>query len=442
MNITVSVEKTSNILRKLNIKVPATTVATHLAKGFAEVQRTAKLKGFRPGHVPMTVVKQYYGEDVSHRVFHNLIDESYREAVREQKLVAVGSPQIDTSGHKTGQGEHDHGIKEGQDLTFTATVEVMPEIDVKGYTGLALTQGKTDLTDKDVDVVVKGLIDSRAELNPIADENHKAAKGEHVDMKFSGGIVTETGVEAKEGMAGDRVLEIGSDSLIPGFEDHLIGMKRGETKTFRVPFPKDFYEAEMAGKDAEFTVTINEIKEKKLPTLDDELAKTMGYESVTDLKAKATEHLKKERASEVERKLRSDLLQQLIEKNTFDVPSSLVQAQTRSLAQEVAGNLKNQGFNDQMIQEALGGEIENLKKRAENQVRASLILEAIAKKENITVSAENVDAEMKTMSLNMKVEEEKIREFYLKNAARREDLEFRLREDRTVKFLLEKAKIK
>ena len=442
MDITVSVEKASNISRKLTVKVPAQIVAKRFEKGLAEVQRTAKIKGFRPGHVPIAVVKQYYGEDVRHRVFHNLIDESFQHAVRDQKIQAVGSPQIETPDHKTGDGAHDHTLKEDQDLTYIATVEVLPEIEVKGYTGIALTRGSETITDKDIDTIIKNLLDSQAQLTPITDESYKAKTGNHVDISFKGGVVTETGIEEKPGMTGTRVLEIGSDSLIPGFEENLVGMKKGETKTFRVPFPKDFYEAELAGKDAEFTVTLNEIKEKNLPALDDELVKTMGYESVADLRTKATEHLTKERSGEVERKIRSDLLQALIDKNTFDVPQSLVQAQTRNLMQEVAGNLKNQGFNDQMIQEALGAEIANLKTRAENQVRASLILESIAKKENITVESADIDTEIKTMAENMKVEETRIREFYLQNPQRRDDLEFRMREDKTVKFLLEKAKIK
>ncbi len=439
MEYTVKVESTSPILRKLTVKVTAATVQQHFERGIAEAQKTAKLKGFRPGMVPLSVVKQYYSEEVRHQVFHNLINDSYQKALREQKIRAVGSPQIETPEHQTGQGAHDHSVAEGKDLTYTATVEVVPEIEVKGYTGLALTKGKLKVEDADIEKVISGLLDSQANLVPAT---RPAKKGDFADMAFSGGIVTDQGVEEKAGMKGSRVLEIGSDSLIPGFEDNLIGMNAGETRTFRVPFPADFYEKEFAGKEAEFTVTINEVKEKQLPTLDDEFAKTLGYTDVADMRAKAQEHLVRERGQEVERKLKSDLLQALIEKNTFDVPKSLVQTQTRALAQDVGQNLKQQGFTDQMIQDALASELENLKKRAENQVRASLVLESIAKKEKIEISQADIQAEMKKMAENMKVEEEKIVDFYAKNANRLEDLEFRIREDRTVAFLIEKSKIK
>jgi len=441
MQFSVQVDKPSHITRKLTIRVPAAEVSARFQEGLQQVARTAKLKGFRPGMVPLSVVKQYYGDDVKHQVFHNLIDDSYREALQREKIKAVGRPQIDTPDHKTGEGDHDHSIKENQDLTFTATVEVMPDIEVKNYKGIALTQGSVAITDKDLKIVLKNLMDSRAELMPAA-EGRTAKKGDFVDMAFKGGLVTDKGIEERPGMNGSRVLEIGSDQLIPGFEDNLVGMKKGETKTFRIPFPADYFEKDMAGKESEFSVTVNELKEKKLPAMDDEFAKDMGYENVADMKAKATEHLTNERTQEVDRKLKSDLLQALIEKNAFDCPESLIAAQTRALAQDVAQNLKQQGFNDQMINDALTAELDNLKKRAENQVRASLILEAIAKKESIEVDAKAKDAEMKKMAESMRVEEEKLREFYSKNPQRMEDLEFRMKEDLTVKFLLEQAKIK
>jgi trigger factor len=142
MELQVTVEKPSSILRKLTIKVPASVVATRFNRGLAEVQKDAKLKGFRPGQAPMAIIKQYYGADVRHRVYHNLIDESFQKAVQENKLMAVGRPTIESPDHKHGEGDHDHAINEDKDFTFTATVEILPEIEVKGYTGLALTQEK------------------------------------------------------------------------------------------------------------------------------------------------------------------------------------------------------------------------------------------------------------------------------------------------------------
>lgn len=439
MDITVSVEKASAVSRKLTIKVPANIVADRFERSLREVAKTAKIKGFRPGMVPLPMVKKFYGDDVRHHVFHKLVDESYSEALRKEKIQAVGQPQINNDRHA--DDHSGHVLDEGKELTFSATVEVIPEIDVKAYTGLSVSRGNDAVTDADVQKSLDQMLESQASLNPAA-EGATAKKGDSVDLEFKGGLVTDQGLEEKAGMSGQRLIEIGSDQLIEGFEDKLVGMKKGETRTFKIPFPKDYFEKDLAGKQAEFTCTVHEIKLKQLPKLDDELAKTVGFDSLADLKTKAKEQLTAEKKGETERKFRSDILAALIEKNAFDVPESLVQAQTRTLAQDVAGNLKNQGFNDQMIQEALMSEMANLKVRAENQVRASLLLEAIAKKEKIEVGSKEIDAEIASMAKNMKVEESKVREFYHANPRRRDDLEFRLREESTMKFIIDKAKVK
>jgi len=451
MQLQVQVEKTSPIQRKLTIKVPASEVASRFERGLAEVQRTAKLKGFRPGQAPISIIKQYYGEDVRHRVFHNLIDESFDTAVREQQLRAVGSPRIETPDHKTGEGAHDHTLHEDKDLTFIATVDVMPEIEVKNYTGVAVEKTKVDVADTDVEKVVENLRDSQAQLVPASSGlanadgsmgSRPARMGDHADIHFDGGIVTDTGVERQEGMKGSKVVELGSNSLIPGFEENVVGMRAGETKTFRIPFPKDYHATDLAGKESEFTVTVNDIKEKQLPALDDEFAKGMGYEGLEDLRTKARDFLTRERTDESDRQARSQLLATIVEKNPFDIPASLVEAQTRALAQDWAQELKQQGMTDQVIQGAITQELNNLRTRAESQVRASLVLESVAKKEGIEVKPADLDEEIKKIASAMKVEADKLQDYYAKTPGKKEDLEFRLRQERTIQFLLDKAKVK
>ena len=451
MELTVQVEKTSPILRKLTIKVPSKTVDAQLQRGLAEVQRSAKIKGFRQGAVPMHIVKQYYGSDISHRVFHDLIEDAYREALREQKIRAVGSPKIETPEHQTGAHEHDHGIAEGQELKFTATVEVLPEIEVKNYTGIALEQASTDVTDADVTQLIDRIRDSQAQLVPASGglvgadgqpSSRPAAKGDFADLAFDGGMVTDGKVVKRADMKGSQLIEIGSGSMIPGFEDEVIGLRAGESKTFRITFPKDYAEKTLAGAEAEFHITLNGLKEKQLAALDDDFAKNMGYDGLEDMRTKAREHLGTEKTQEVDRKVKSDLIAAISEKNAFDVPASLIQAQTRALAQDVAQNLKQQGFTEQMIQEAITTELPTLSKRAESQVRASLLLEAIAAKEGITVSAEEVEAEIARMAAGSRMDAQKFIEFYNSNPGRKADVEFRMREDRTLTFLLEKSKVK
>lgn len=429
------IEKVSNIARKLIITVPAEKVSQHFQQGLASIQKTAKIKGFRPGHVPLSVVKQFYGDDLKHKVFHSVVDQSYQDAVEKHQLRPVSRPKIE---NVNGKG---HSLEEGQDLTFSATFEIFPEFEVKSYTGLSLTRGNTEITDKDVQVIVDNLRSAHAEMVPV-EEDRAVRKGDFVDFSFKGGIVTDSGVEDRADMSGQRVMEVGSGELIPGFEDELIGLKRSEDKTFRIRFPKEYNEPTLAGAEAEFYAKIHEIKLKKLPEVTDEWAKDAGYDSVEDLKKAATQHLTRERTKEVERQLKSDLLAILIEKNQFECPRSMIEAQARMLAQEFAENLKQQRFDEQMIQSVLQQEQDNLMKRAETQVRSGLILQAVAEKEGIKVEKAEIDAEFKKMAESVKMEEAKVREYYEADARRAENLEFRLQEEKTVAFILEKSKVK
>ncbi|OFZ83375.1 MAG: trigger factor [Bdellovibrionales bacterium RIFOXYD1_FULL_53_11] len=452
MEFSVQMEKPSNIVRKLTIKVPAKVISGRFERGLADVQRKAKLKGFRPGQAPLSIIKQYYGDDVRHQLYHDLIDEAVNEAVREQKLRAVGSPRVEVAGAKGGNGHEGHVLNENEDLNFVATVEIMPEVNIKHYTGFSLKKEIAEVKDTDVEKVVEALRDEQAELVPatgglaLADgsmSSRPAEMKDHVEIKFQGGIVADDGtVEEKAGMKGERVVEIGSGVLIPGFEDQLVGMRKGDTKTFAIKFPESFHDKSMAGKDAQFTVTLGEVKLKKLPELDDEFAKAAGYESVSDLRAKARGFLEHERNDESERKFRSDLLQTLIDKNPFDVPASLIMAQARAIAQDLGQDLKKQGMDEKMVEETLSGQFEHIKKRADNQVRASLLLEQVAKQENIEVKDDEITAEITRLAASMKVDEAKLKEFYDKNEDRRGNLAFRMLEDKVVRYITENSKVK
>ncbi len=451
MQLNVQVENSSKVSRKLTVRVPATVVNERIQKSLVQLQAQSNLKGFRPGQAPITVIKQHYGSDVKHRVYHDLVEDSLNQALKENSIQAIGSPKIESPEHQHGEGAHDHGVQEDKDLTYIATVEVMPEVEVKSFAGIALTQEDKPVTDEDVEKVVTGIVDSHAELIPAsaglvgADgsaTSRPIRKGDHVDVAFDGGVVTDSGVEKREGMKGSRVIEIGSGALIPGFEENLEGMRSGESKTFRIPFPKDYFETTLAGKEAEFSVSVNEVKEKKLPELNDDFAKQLGHDSVSALKAKAREILAEERKEQAERKLRSDLLDALIQKNPFDCPQALIDSQMRALAQDLGEELKRQGADDNLIQQMIMSDLESLKKKAESQVRASLLLDAIAKKESVSVSHEEIDLEMERLAKSMQVEVTKLKEFYEKNPARKDDLDFRVRQEKTVALVLSKAKVK
>jgi trigger factor len=448
MELKIQREEPSQTVRKLTITVPAQVISARLSKNFIDAQKKAKVKGFREGHVPMSMVQKVYGADVKHRVFHQIVDESFQEAVRKEEIRPVSRPQIDFG---VGKSEHDHSthsLVDGQELTFTATVEVLPEIEVKDYSGLKLTRQKVDVKDEDVEELISRIRDAHAQLAPVSKEgddarSRPAQNGDFADIEFKGGVVTADGVEEREGMSGSHTLELGSQSFIPGFEEEIVGLRTGDEKTFRVTFPQEYGAPDLAGKEAEFNVKVNELKTKDLPELTDEFAKEAGYDGgMQDIRQKAKESLVKTRTEDADYQLKSDLIEQLIKKNKFEVPRALVQAQMQTLAQQFAQDLRQRGLNDEMIQRAIQKEEKTIRDKAENQVQAGLILDTIAKKEDIKVTQKDVDEELKTMAKSMNMEESKVRDYYTQDPKRLENLEFRIKEDKTIKLLLDQANVK
>lgn len=447
--LSVEVENAGAILRTMKVKIPAGIVKNRFDRELAQVQKTAKIKGFRPGHVPATVVKQQFGEDIRHQLLHHLIDESFYEATREKKLRVVGRPKIDTGTHHHGPGDHDHSVHEDQDFGYTATFEVLPEFQVQGYKGLKVAREKVEVTDEDVSKVVGSIHQSQGQLVPVdgglvmadgSSLSRPSQAGDFLDIQFKGGLVSDGVVQLKEEMSGQRVLEIGSNTFIPGFEDQLIGMRRAEVKTFRIHFPADYGQADFAGKEAEFTVTLNEIKKKNLPALDDEFAKQLGYDSLDHMKTMAKDYLVKERTSDEMNQAKTKLVSQLIEKHPFDVPAALVEGQVRNLAQEIALEFRKQGYKDEEIEPMLQKDLPALKAKAESQVRASLILEAVAEKESIAVGEAELNKEIEALAQASAGSLDRVLEYFEKNPGEKRELEFRLRQEKTVQFLLENAK--
>ncbi len=448
MSFSVKVENTEKNVRRLTITVPKDLVDREFGRVFAETQQKAKIKGFRPGQAPVSIIRQFYFSDIMHEVSSALIEKSYAWAVGEQGLRVVSRPKIEAPTEQKSDGastEHHHHAHphatEGQPMTYTALVEVFPEFEIKNYKGLSLKREKIKVDKDEVEKVITNLRESRAQLVP--SEKSEVQKGDFADMEFDGKVVKSDGtLEALPGMKGAQVVEVGSGSLIPGFEDHLIGMKAGDSKTFRIKFPEDYSEAKLAAAEAEFSVKVNGMKTKQLPGLDDDFAKELNYTTVAELRSKTEENITKYKNDEADDKLRNDALQTLIEKNKFEVPGSMIMAQARMIAEDYMKTLKDRGVPQEKAQELLMSEQEQIKTRAENQVRAGLILDAIAKTENVTVGEAEVEDEVRKMAESNGLEFSRLRKMYLDDPDRRENLEFRIKENRTLKLILDSATIK
>lgn len=445
MQYTVTIERPTKTQAALKVRVPAAMVSERFKAKLVETQKVAKLKGFRPGHVPMAMVQQVYGRELKDQVFHNLVEDSYTWAVREKQLRAVGKPVIDAPQH------HHHEVNENEDIEYTATVDVMPEFEVKGYHGVSLVRKEIAVTPEEVTQVIGTVLDDRSELISVAQiagadgqtTSIRGAKtGDYLDLSFDGKLVTANGLEARDGMKGERLTQLGSGEFLKDFEDNLVGLRGGESKTFRVRFPENYGGPDLSGQEAEFTVTLRDLKEKNLPELSEELAKELGYESVEDFRTKAHAHLLKSKTQEEDRNVRNELLKALIERNPFDLPENLVRAQARSLAQDFAANLKERGFQESLIQDAVKSEEKALLERAETQVRSGLILEAVARAEKLDVTAEDLNAEIAKMADENRVTVAEVREYLAKDAQRFDGFRFHLMEEKTIQFLLKEAKIR
>jgi trigger factor len=430
METQIKLENVSAIQKKFLVTIPAAKITKAVEKKFLEVQKTANIKGFRPGKVPINLVKQYYGEDVKSKALNSLINETYSEAIKKHPLRIVGEPQIEGvahEGHAADDKGHTHlHIHDGQDLTYSAMVEVVPEIEPKDYKGLSLEKPSAEVTSKDLEGVKTNLLSRKAEITPT---DRAAAMGDFVDFKYDGKVKDG---ETPPELSGDRYAEIGSGQLIPDFEKNLIGMKNAD----------DYTDKNLAGKEASYEVSMREVKEKKLPELSDDLLKEFGYESVQDFETKSKEALIKTKAEESDNQLRNNMIEKLIEKNTFEVPQALVYSQMRALADDYTEELKRYGFNEQMIQSAVMSQLADFKKRAEMQVRAGILLDAIAKKEKIESTPADIEKEMKKTAGNFGVDIKVLKDRFDQSPRDKANFEYRVKEELTIQMILAAAKIK
>ena len=433
METQIKLENVSTVQKKFTVTIPAGKVTQVMERKFAEAQKTAKIKGFRPGKVPINLVKQYYNDEVRQNTLNTLINETYSEALKKHELRIVGEPQIEGPNEK-----EKLSILDGQALSYVAMVEVVPDVDPKDYKGLSIEKPSVEVTADDIDKLKKNLLDRKAEITPVA----RAAKtGDFVDFKFEGKLKTDKGFETQANLSGDRSAEVGGGQLLPEFEKNIVGLKAGESKTFKMTYAKDFTDANLAGKDAEYTIDVREVKEKVLPDFTEDLVKEFGYESLSDFETKSKELLTKNKAEESDNILRNNMIEGLIAKNTIEVPQGLVYSQMRALADDYTQELKRYGFNDQMVQSAIVSQLQDFKKRAETQVRAGILLDAISKKEKIEPKPSDIDAEMQKMAKNFGVDMKMLKERFEKNPRDQTNFEYRVREELTIQMILGAAKI-
>ncbi len=391
-------------------------------------QQNSNLKGFRKGKAPLDMVQKMFGPQIENDALYRFISNEYFEAVKKENIRAVGYPQFGNTKYEA-----------GKTVAFEATVEVIPDFELKDYKGYSFKKDSETVTDEDFETLKKNYLSSKAEIAEVKDTNHKLAKGDFAVFNFEG--EKADGSKPENMKAQDYMLEIGSGQFIPGFEDGMIGMKKGEKKDIKVTFPADYHEEDLKNAPVTFHVEVLEIKNKNFPEFTDELAKEFGFESVADFNAKNKERMTTQKKREVQSKLQQQILEKLIEENKFEVPVALIEDQKESVKQDLSRTLKQQGFNDQMIALYFERWNDDVTNKASFQVRSGLILDKLAKKYNIESTEADLDVKIDEMVSQSGMKKDEIAKFYKSNENIKRNLMYAIREEKTFAALVKDMKV-
>ncbi len=415
----IDVDNLSSTQRKIRVELPGDAVAQEFLRAYENLGRHAKIKGFRPGKVPRSVLQGIYGDEVKGQVLSRLVERSLGEAIKERGLKVISEPEVDAD-----------TLEEGRAFAFSALVEVKPDVEAKDYLGIELKKVKLSVSDEQVDGALARLRDAHAQLVPVEDRD-VVERGDFVTIDFSGTI---DGEPMPGGKTENYSVEVGGGGVLPEFENGLVGLKKDAETTMTVPFPQDYFKREFAGKSALFSVTVKEIKKKVLPALDDEFAKDHGSSaSLEELKNKIRAQLEVELGHFQKEALKEQLMERLVEKHSFDLPESLIDRQVRYLVERQQRSAAQAGE-----QPSLDDLRKELRPHAERQVKATLLLEKIAENEKIDVPEADVQKRIEEAARGAGQQAAAVRQYYGRPDAR-ESLKSQMIMDRTMEFLLDRS---
>jgi len=418
-----TLETLGPLSRRLNVAVPLQQIEGEVDKRLARLARTVKVPGFRPGHVPMKMVAQQYGPQVRSDVISDAVQQSFNDAVREQNLRVAGYPRIEPSTDS----------KDNTKLEFSAVFEIYPEFKVGDVGGATIERPQVEVTDADIDRTLEVLRKQRATYHATQDG---AQGGDRVKVDFTGTI---DGVEFAGGQAQDFPIALGEGRMLPEFETALAGMKAGESKTFPLTFPADYHGKEVAGKQAQFVLTVKGVERPQVPVLDSAFATAFGIKSgkVEDLRSEVASNLRLELKRKVESNLRDQAMKALRETTQVALPASLVEMESRELARRMAANLQQQGMKPEDIK--LSPDM--FKPQAEERVALGLIVTELVREQKLDARPDQVKAMVQEIAQTYEQPEAVVRWHYEK-PERLADFEAMAVEHNVVDWVLAKAQVK
>ncbi len=396
-----SCEKLEKSQVALTIEVGAAEFEAAVEKAYQKMRRKINVPGFRPGKAPRKMIERMYGAEVFFEEAINIaFPEAYEAAVEQEKLQVVGYPAVEMVGEVTKDG-----------FTFKATAPVYPEVTLGEYKGLKAEKPEVKVTAADVDERLKTLADRNTRLVSV---DREAKSGDTAVIDFEGFL---NGKPFEGGKGENHNLELGSGSFVPGFEDQVIGMKAGEEKDINITFPENYHE-DLAGKAVVFKVKVHEVKEKEVPEMDDEFAKDVSeFDTLKDLKADLKKKITEERQKDADRVFEENLMNQVAENITADIPDVMVENQARQYLDNFKAQISRQ-FPYEEYKKMTGMDDEKLladaKEPALRQVKMDLAVAAIIKAENIEASDEDVEAEYKKMAEQFGMDVDMVKKYLVK----------------------------
>ncbi len=417
----VSVETTSGLGRRLTVGVPADTIDTAVDQKLKDAAKQVRIDGFRPGKVPLKEVRRRFGKSIREEVIGEVVSNSFYDAVTKESLSPAGYPSIERTKDQP-----------GQDLEFVTTFEVYPEVTVQGLDNISVVRPVAEINETDIDNMIERLREQRAAFEEV---DRAAEQGDQVNINFLG---TKDGEAFEGGTADGQNLVLGSGQMIPGFEDGIIGMSKGEEKVIDVTFPEDYHSEELKGQAVQFKITVNKVESKTLPEVNEEFIKNFTQKAETSMdefRAEIRNNMERELKNAIKNRVKKEVMDGVLENNDVEVPKALIDSeidrQRQQMMQQFGGG---QNFDMNMLPAEL------FEGQATRAVKLALVLGELIKEKEVKADAERVRSTIEEMAQPYENPEQVV-SWYYENQQMLQQVEAMVLEDQVVDLILEQATV-
>ena len=417
--------KSEGLNKSYKVVVPADDFTKEVDNKLAHIAKTAKIQGFRAGKAPLSMIKKKYFNEVMAEALDDMVRSSTSQVLSDKKLRPVNQPSVKIN-----------SFGEGKDLEFEMDVEILPDIKIGDFSKISLDKFTAEVPAEEVDKAVKYLAETRKESVKV--DGKKAAKGDIVMIDFVGSV---DGVEFNGGKGENYPLELGSGAFIPGFEDQLIGAEAGSKVDVKVKFPADYHAKDLADKDAVFAVTVKEVREPKAVEINDDLAKSLGAESLAKLKETLASRIKADYDNASRMKLKRQLLDILDKEYKFEVPASLVDAEYKAIVSQYEQAKKYNQLDAEEKSKKEEDLLKEYKDIALRRVKLGLVLSEVGQNAKISIKPEDINAAIMNEAKRYPGQEQMVLDYYLKNKHAVEALKAPIFEEKIIDYIISQAKL-